>query len=136
MDNAGYPSDLTDAQWALIEPLIPQGPPGQPGRPPKYPRRRMLEAMLYILRGGGAWRLLPANFPPWGSVWELYWRWREQNFFQNLNGVLRTAVRHAQGKAAAPAAAILDSQSVATTEKGGSTAMTRARRSKVASATC
>jgi hypothetical protein len=61
-----YPSDLTDAEWALVEPLLP--PPGEGGRPEKHPRREVVDAILYVVRTGCSWRQLPADFPPWQTV--------------------------------------------------------------------
>ena len=67
-----YPTDLTDKEWALIAPYVPTAKPG--GRPEKYPKREILEAIFYILRGGCAWRLLPHDFPPWQIVYQYCWR--------------------------------------------------------------
>ena len=92
---------------------------GGRGRPAKYPRRQMLNALLYLGRAGGQWRNLPHDFPPWRSVWELYGRWRDQGLLARLHEALRDACRAQAGRQAAPSAAILDSQSVKTTEKGG-----------------
>ena len=110
----GYASDVNEAQWERVEALLPQG-----GRPPKHARRAMLNAMLYVGRTGCQWRALPRDFPPWGSVWELFWRWRESGLLARLHEALRDACRARDGRHAAPSAAILDSQSVRTTEKGG-----------------
>ena len=128
---AGYTTDLSDAQWARVAPLLPGG-----GRPPKYPRRAMLDALLSQARTGCQWRLLPGEFPPWNSVWELFSRWREAGVIQAVHGALRDACRTQAGRHVAPSAAILDSQSVKTTEKGGPAVSMRARRSKAASAIC
>ena len=68
MPRRRYPTDLTDAQWAILEPHVPPPKPG--GRPPKHPRRELVDAMLYILRSGGAWRLLPHEFPPLQTVYD------------------------------------------------------------------
>ena len=129
--STGYATDLSDAQWAQVAPLLPRG-----GRPPKYPRRWMLNALLYQARTGCQWRLLPGEFPPWNSVWELFSRWREAGGLVRLHTALRDAGRQRAGRQAAPSAAILDSQSVQTTEKGGRAVSMRARRSRAASATC
>jgi putative transposase len=120
-----YPTDLTDQEWALLAPLIPAPKPG--GRPAKHDRRELVDAMLYWLRSGCAWRLLPHDFPPWQTVYH-YWRlWRRQGLWERVLAALREQERGRQGRASTPSAVVLDSQSVRTTEKGGRTAMTAPR---------
>ena len=133
-----YATDLSDAQWARVEVLLPRhGGCGGKGRPAKYPRRAMVNALLYQARTGCQWRLLPpGHFPPWNSVWELFSRWREAGVLKAVHAALRDRCRQQVGRHRAPSAAILDSQSVKTTEKGGRTASMRASRSRGASATC
>lgn len=128
-----YPTDLSDREWALIQHLVPTAKPG--GRPEKYPKREILDAIFSILRGGGAWRLLPHDFPPWQIVYQYFWRWRQDGTWQRMHDLLRGDVRVAAGKHRQPSAGIIESQSVKTTDKGGSAAMTRANRSKAASVT-
>ncbi len=70
MSRRRYPTDLTDAQWAILEPHVPPSVPG--GRPPKHPRRELVNALRYILRSGGVWRLLPHEFPPWQTVYHYF----------------------------------------------------------------
>ncbi len=132
MPRRAYPTDLTDAQWAFLEPHVPPPKPG--GRPPKHPRRELVNAMLYVLRGGIAWRLLPHEFPPWQTVYHYFRIWRVDGRWERINAALRERVRVKAGRDPQPSGAILDSQSVKTTEKGGLAAMTGARRSTAASA--
>jgi putative transposase len=128
-----YPTDLTDKEWALIAPYVPTAKPG--GRPDKYPKREILDAIFSILRGGCAWRLLPHDFPPWQISYQYFWRWRNDGTWQLMHDLLRGDVRVAAGKRRQPRAAIIDSQSVKTTEKGGSAATTSPNTSMAASAT-
>jgi len=128
-----YPTDLTDKEWALIAPYVPAARPG--GRPEKYPKREILDAIFYILRGGCAWRLLPHDFPPWQIVYQYCWRWRNDGTWQLMHDLLRGDVRVAAGKHRQPSAGIIDSQSVKTTEKGGSTATTSPKTSTAANGT-
>ena len=121
-----YPTDLTDAQWAVLEPLVPPPKPG--GRPPKHPRRELVNAMLYVLRSGEAWRLLPHDLPPWQTVYHYFRLWRIGGAWEQINAALRERTRVQVGRQGQPSGAILDSQSVKTTEKGGPAATTAARR--------
>jgi putative transposase len=112
-----YPTDLADEQWSRLAPLIPAPKPG--GRPPKYERREIVNAVLYQLRGGAAWRMMPHDLPPWGITYH-YWRaWRKDGSWERAHDTLRTEVRLSVGKNAQPSAAIVDSQSVKTTDRGG-----------------
>jgi putative transposase len=127
-----YSTDLSDAEWAILEPLIPAVKPG--GRPAVHERRELVDAIRYWLRSGCAWRLLPHDLPPWRTVYH-YWRaWQRAGVWEEANHALRAKVRVAAGRKPEPTACIIDSQSVKTTEKGGSTATTERRRSTVASA--
>src|SRR5215212_4930643 len=118
-----YATDLTDTQWALIAPLIPEAAPG--GRPRKASSRELVNAVLYFLRAGMAWRLLPHDLPPW----------QREGVWDRVHHTLVMADRERAGRDPSPTAAILDSQSVKTADqKGDRRAMTRARRSKGASA--
>jgi transposase len=105
-----YPSDLTDEQWALVEPLLP--PAGTGGRPEKHPRRAVVDAVLYVVRTGCSWRQLPADFPPWQTVYWYFVRWEKQRVTLKLLDALRQQIRVADGRAPEPSAGIIDSQSV------------------------
>jgi len=110
-----YPSDLTDAQWALMEPQIPAAKPG--GRPREVNLREVIDGILYVLRSGCAWRLLPHDFPAWGTVYYYFWSFRKAGLWSQLHDSLRDRLRQSVGREVSPSAGIIDSQSVKTTEK-------------------
>ena len=113
-----YETDLTDSEWALIEPLMPK--PLARGRPREWPLREVMNAIFYVLRGGVAWRLLPTDLPPRTTVYRWFGVWRDTGLFETINHLLVMADRERVGREASPSAVVLDSQSVKTTESGGS----------------
>ena len=112
-----YPTDLSDAEWAALEPLLP--PPASKGRPFKWPRRLMAEAIFYLVRSGCAWRMLPRCFPPWPTVFAHFRRWRLDGTLRRMHDRLRALAREAEGRQPEPSAAIIDSQTVRATGVGG-----------------
>lgn len=121
-----YPSDLSDAEWEILEPRIPPAKPG--GHPRTVNIREVLNAIFFLVRTGCQWRQLPHDFPPWPTVHDYYRRWRLTGDWEKLNAALREEVRTRSGHEATPSAVIIDSQSAKTTEKGGRMDMMRTRR--------
>jgi putative transposase len=117
MSNQLYPSDLTDREWNNIKDLIPAAKPG--GRPRTVDMRLVLNAIFYVDRGGIAWRYLPRQYPPWQTVYGYFRAFRLNGVWEQLHDRLRTRVRQREGRSGEPTAAILDSQSVKSTEAGG-----------------
>ena len=133
MDRKPYPRDLTDDEWQLLEALIPPAKGG--GRKRTVNMREVMNAIYYVLKTGCQWDYLPHDFPPKGTVYHYYNTWRQDGTWQRMNQALREELRQELGREATPSAAIIDSQSVKTTEKGAVAATTRAKRSKDANVT-
>ena len=110
-------------------------PPNRAAAPPSTSAREIVNALLYINRTGCQWRALPHDFPPWDSVYWYFRNWKEDSTFDRLHDELRGDLRQAEGRPRQPSAAIIDSQSVETTEKGGRGATTAVRGSRAASGT-
>lgn len=112
-----YPTDLSDAEWTILEPLIPA--PKSGGRPATWTRRIILDGIFYVVRSGCQWRLLPREYPPWRTVYHYFRAWRLDGTWEQLNTTLRERERVRQGRNPQPSGCIMDSQSVKTTSVGG-----------------
>jgi putative transposase len=134
METRRYLTDLTDAQWELLHPLL-EKPKERGGRPRTYPLREIVNTLNYQARAGCSWRMLPKDFPRWDNVYDHFRRWKKDGTLEQVHDTLRDFVRVSAGREVSPSAAVIDSQTVRTTEKGGSVGTTAARRSPGASAT-
>lgn len=136
MSRRRYPTDLSDAQWERLRPLLVRDP-SKGGRPRTYPLREIINGLQYVLRGGISWRSMPHDLPPWDNVYDHFRRWKKDGTFEKIHDALRTEVRQKEGREATPSAVIIDTQSgcrgavapvsVRTTEKGDAVATTAAR---------
>lgn len=117
MTRKTYKSDLTDKEWQIIKPLIPPPKPG--GHPRTVDMREVVNAIFYLLRTGCSWEMLPHDEPPYSTVYYYFRRWQKRGLWEQINQVLREQIRMKQGKSPQATAAIIDSQSVKTTEKKG-----------------
>jgi transposase len=129
----GYPSDVVDAEWDVIAPLLPKARSG--GRPRTADLRHVVNAIFYVSRSGCAWRMLPTDFPPYQTVYHYFRAWKKDGTWEKVHDTLRDLLRQKGGRDVSPSAAILDSQSAKTTEKGAPGATTQARKSRAASGT-
>jgi transposase len=116
-DDLRYPSDLNDAEWQILAPLFP--PPAKTGRHRSWPMREIINAIFFMLRGGCPWRMLPEQFPPHQTVYRWFTRFRDDGTWERLNHQLVALDRQRAGREASPSAAVIDTQSVKTTEAGG-----------------
>lgn len=126
-NRTSYPSDLTEKEWSLIQPLVER--PGARGPKPKD-TRCLVNAMIYVARTGCQWRYLPKDFPPWNTVAQTFYRWSKAGLFERIHDALREQNRAALKRESGPSMVILDSQSVKTTEKGGLKASMQEKKSK------
>jgi len=124
-----YPDDLSDEEWSLLEPLTKVGKWNR-GPKPTHSKRSMFNAIFYVCRTGCGWRHLPREYPPWGVVYSQFKRWKISGVYQSVLEALRKADRSSSGKQEEPTAAIVDAQSVKTTERGASKVLTAARKSR------
>jgi putative transposase len=115
---AVYPSDLSNEQWRIVAPVLREAC----GRSGRIHRRDLLNAIFYVLRTGCQWRFLPKSYPNWASVYSCFRRWSLNGVWDRVVEALRVQVRSDQGRQALPTAAVIDTQSVKTTEKGGAKA--------------
>ena len=130
MEKRRYPGELSDKEWLLIKPIVEKRDYSRGGRKSKHGARVILNAIFYLIRSGCSWRLLPHDFPPWTTVYSQFAKWKKEGMFKRLHDHVRGTLRSLLERATDPSAGIIDSQSVKTTEKGGSVAMMQGRKLK------
>jgi putative transposase len=116
-ERKAYPSDLNDAAWKILEPLIPPAKRGGRGR--EVDMREVLNGIFYVLKSGCQWEMLPHDFPAKGTVYDYFNKWRKDGTWKRMNDALREQLRQKMGRSVSPSAGSIASQSVKTTEKGG-----------------
>jgi len=116
-DRVPYPSDVTDKEWAILEPLVPKHP--AKGRPWEWTPRHYVDALLHLLWTGCSWRQLPHDMASWSSVYSRFQAWQKQKVWEQILDVLGGRARECADRDPEPSALIMDTQSVKTTEKGG-----------------
>jgi transposase len=143
MERKAYSTDMTDAEWTFVDPLMPcvEREDGRTGRPRTYSYREILNGIFYVVRSGCAWGLMPHDLPPTATCYHYFRLWTKNGLLAQIHDALREQVRQSEEREPTPSAAILDSQSVKTTPKGGKpgktpSALTATRRSKGANAIC
>lgn len=117
MERKAYPSDLSDREWDVLKAYVPEPLPG--GRPSEHSRREIVNGILYVLRTGCGWEYLPHDLPPCKTVYDYFRQWKRSGVWEKANAALTSQSRIEQGREASPSLAIIDTQSVQTTEKGG-----------------
>ena len=125
-----YASDLTDAQWSIIEPLVPKPDPSKGGRPRTWSLREILNAIFYIEKTGCQWRMIPNDLPPKETVWGHFRQFRDNSVLESIRIALNKKVRVRNGKKEEPTVLITDSQSVKTGQKGGTEVLTEEKISR------
>lgn len=126
MDRKPYPTDLKDAEWKILKALLPDAKEG--GRPRSVDLREILNAIFYRERSGCAWDMLPHDLPAAKTVYDYFNKWSRDGTWERINGILVRRVRQAEGRDPEPSAAMIDSQSVKTTEKGANVATMQPRK--------